>query len=134
MAMLLNIYNENLGATVIIEDDDKVCYAYLVVDESISSDVWLYNVCDAPSEPEWIEGGEMPFANSVAYISSERMNPITTPSDVALDWISKTDSCLEVRVKVRGVVHALLRSGAKPGWCRLAVKSSPIARPLNDGV
>jgi hypothetical protein len=47
---------------VIVEDDDRVAYAYLVREGRIIADVWLYNRLLAPWRPPWNEpGGEMPW-------------------------------------------------------------------------
>lgn len=34
--------------SVVIEDDDKVCYAYLYFNKEIIGDVWLYNNVESP--------------------------------------------------------------------------------------
>ena len=55
---------------VVIEDDERVGYAYLIDSRGeICGDVWLYNRCPAPAEPEWNDPGndpsDAPFAKSI---------------------------------------------------------------------
>jgi hypothetical protein len=63
---------------VIVEDDDRVAYAYLVRDGRIVTDVWLYNRMPAPQRPPWHEPGPvMPFLNSAS--TSTKMAQIEVP-------------------------------------------------------
>lgn len=132
MPMLLQYVNDEVGAKVVFDDDDKAGYVYLLIGEQVVGDVWLYNVVEAPQIPEWTNLENMPFANPVGFASEERFEPINDPAEIALDWVVKSGSLWQVRVILRGMEHALLRAGGKPGWCRLAAKASPIAKPLNE--
>ena len=132
MPMLLEYWNDELGAKVVFDDDGKTGYAYLIVGEKVVGDVWLYNVGESPQNPEWPDRDKMPFANPAGFASEERFEPIRDPNEIAVEWIVDSDGLSQVRVSLKGLEHALLRPGAKPGWCRLAVKPSPVAKPLND--
>lgn len=131
MPMLLEYRNDEVRAKVVFDDDGKTGYAYLIIDDEIVGDVWLYNVGPPPENPEWPDRDKMPFANPAGFASEERFEPINDPAEIALDWVVGSDGLRQVSVTLKGTVHALLRPGAKPGWCRLAANASPIAKPLN---
>ena len=60
--------NQKTGYSVIFDDDGRVAYAYLLApDEHIVSDVWLYNRCESPLQPEWPDQEKIPFANPASY-------------------------------------------------------------------
>jgi hypothetical protein len=123
---------EHLAGTdfsVVVEDDGRVAYAYLRDGESIVSDVWLYNRIDTPEEPEWKDRKKAPFANPIGYVVGDNdIGPIRSTTDVKVSWCGKKD--IEVVIRIHGIRWAVLRQGVKPGWCRLAAKSGPLARPL----
>lgn len=64
-------------------DDGGVAYAYLLNEiGAIVDDVWLYNRCASPSEPEWKEPGKMPFANPVDFVkANEDFSPVKDISE-----------------------------------------------------
>lgn len=132
MPMLLEYRNNESGAKVVFDDDGKTGYAYLIIEEKMVSDVWLYNVGEPPSHPEWPDRDKMPFSNPAEFVSGEKFDPLNEPGEIALNWQTDSNGLQRVIVTLRGIVHAVLQPGAKPGWCRLAVKTSPIARPLNE--
>src|SRR3989442_11885260 len=79
--------------TVLVEDDGRVCYAYtLDEDGKICSDVWLYNRCKTPAEPEWHERENAPFANPASFScqSSEFRLPRSV-EDISVEWIETGD-------------------------------------------
>lgn len=132
MPLLLEYRNDDAGAKLVFDDDGKTAYAYLIVGEKVAGDVWLYNVCESPQKPEWSDRDKMPFANPVGFASEEKFEPIANPADIVLEWEVGSDGLPQVSVFLKGTRHALLRPGAKPGWCRLAANPSPIAKPLNE--
>ena len=130
--LLLEFANDEVGAKLIFEDDCKTGYAYLIVDDKTVGDVWLYNVCAPPKHPEWSDPESMPFANAAEFTTEEEFSPIVNSSEIAVEWDVDLSGLREVALILRGQMHAILRPGAKPGWCRLASKQSPLARPLNE--
>jgi hypothetical protein len=120
------------GAKVVFDDDGKTGYAYLIVDERIVSDVWLYNVGQPPRSAEWPDRAKMPFANPADCVLQVPFEPVTDPGDITCDWLIGPQGLRQVNVIVYGIQHAIMRPGVKPGWCRLAARASPIARPLSD--
>ena len=65
--MLCRFTDQKSGYSVVFDDDGRVAYAYLLNHQgNIISDVWLYNQCKTPKEPEWKTSNNMPFANSLS--------------------------------------------------------------------
>jgi hypothetical protein len=118
---------------IVIEDDGRVGYAYLIDSRGeICGDVWLYNRCPAPDEPEWDDPSGAPFANPSAYVGSCTAFPLPNSSaDIAIDWARADGACL-ARIFVRKRLVAVVKSGAKPGWALLAKKDGPLAKSLNE--
>jgi hypothetical protein len=114
----------------VFDDDGRVAYAYLLKQDEIVSDVWLYNHCSAPKVPEWSDRSKAPFANPEEFAKNDRFRPVRAADDVALVWVRNKRELAAVEVWVRGELHARLVSGVKPGWCRLALKDGPLAKVL----
>ena len=112
---------------IVVEDDARVAYAYLLLDEQIVADVWLYNVGEAPPEITWINPSNAPFQNPRGYCSIDAGLRITERSAVGCHWV-----CGGVAISVDGVLLAFLEGGAKPGWSRLVLRTGPLARPLDE--
>ena len=56
----------------LVEDDDRVGYAYLCDTQGVVADVWLYNVAASGSTPEWSQGAPTPpFLNPRGDFSEE---------------------------------------------------------------
>jgi hypothetical protein len=115
--------------TVVVEDDDRVGYAYLLHGNKIVGDVWLYNRVHAPHRPPWREPERvMPFLNPAEYLDSPEI-PGRSPSAESLQvrWPKRpredrTAICLDERPL------AWLAPGAKPGWSALVMRDGPLAR------
>ncbi|MEO0912171.1 MAG: hypothetical protein AAFY59_04175 [Pseudomonadota bacterium] len=117
------------GFSVVFEDDGRVAYAYLLDgNDRIVGDVWLYNRCVAPLEPEWISPDGMPFANPVGYAREDAgFLPVEEIGDVSVSWSAAPVAAV---VHLRGARFARLMEGSKPGWCVLALKDGPLARVM----
>jgi len=119
------------GWSVNVEDDGRVCYAYLVSAEGrIVSDVWLYNRCGAPAEPEWTDREKAPFANPQGFSGSVDFPLPGDETDVAVRWSRDEEGCVLADVLIGGLVIGRLRAGEKPGWARAAVKDGPLAKMM----
>lgn len=118
---------------VVIEDDGRVGYAYLLdSDGGICGDVWLYNRCPAPSEPEWSDREKAPFANPAAYVvPGGDLSLPASADDISVEWGLKRGAT-EARIFVHGQLAARLICGAKPGWSTLAGKDGPLAKVLKE--
>ena len=114
---------------VIVEDDDRVAYAYLVRDGRIIADVWLYNRLPAPWRPPWNEpGGEMPFLNSVEYTDEDRSTRSPAPEALDVVWPDPSQPDAEITIRIDNQPVAWLAPGTKPGWSALVIRDGPLAR------
>jgi hypothetical protein len=79
---------------VFVEDDGRVCYAYMLDERGkICGDVWLYNRCQTPAEPEWNERENAPFVNPAAFSCQD--SDFRLPSsieDISVEWIEAGDA------------------------------------------
>jgi len=107
---------------VVIEDDGRAGYAYLLDGGVIVSHVWLYN---RGSLIIWDDFGQVPWPNHSALISPERTEPLTDDRAIRCAWDARG-----VDVVIDGTRWARLEHGACPGWSRLAVVDGPLARRL----
>jgi hypothetical protein len=131
MAFLRKFVHGVTSYSVVIEDDDKVCYAYLIRDDHIVGDVWLCNRVPSPKVPEWKDRKNAPFLNPADY----SLDPpcIKLPHDgngLDVSWTPESDETMEVDVHCGGRILARLRHGFKPGWSANAVKDGPLAKAL----
>jgi hypothetical protein len=117
---------------IVIEDNGKVAYAYLVEGGDIVADVWLYNDGTAPVEPEWDCPDKMPFANLRDFVKDTAFAPIRSKQEFSVKWHCEGNSLGRADIYVRERLHARMEPGAKPGWCVLAAKDGLLARVLLD--
>lgn len=116
---------------ILVEDDGKVCYAYMLdEDGKICGDVWLYNRCQTPAEPEWHERENLPFANPASFSrQSADFCPPRSAEEISVEWI-QTGEFEVARIYLSNAYFAKLVHGAKPGWSLLAAKDGPLAQAL----
>lgn len=120
----------NEAYSLIIEDDGRVAYAYLMKYEDIIGDVWLYNQVDAPNYTNW-EDGKMPFLNPIEYIEDDMLiNPIKYENEISCEWetLVNKEPISEVRIYLRGKLIAKMKPGSKPGWSTIVKKDGPLAK------
>ena len=115
------------GRAVVLEDDGRVAYAYLLDHEKVVCDVWLYNVAAAPNAVDWNDESQMPFLNPQKFCKVEVVPRLAQQSSVECVWCEEG-----VEVIIDGVLMARLEPGAKPGWSRLALRPGPLAKPLES--
>lgn len=115
--------------TVVLDDDDRVAYAYLRERDVIIGDVWLYNQSQAPLNAEWSDPENAPFLNPVEFADENSLGPVVDENDVRVIWSTGSED-FEAVIQIYGLDWAVLKSGSKPGWCRLAKKSGPLAKRL----
>ncbi|MGY4303513.1 hypothetical protein ACVIJ6_000756 [Bradyrhizobium sp. USDA 4369] len=121
------------AATIVVEDDGRVAYAYwLDAEGAIRGDVWLYNRCLAPEQPEWDARDAAPYANPAEFVDGAiEFSPPTSASCITVEWL-RFNAELIARVRVSEMLVAQLKHGSKPGWSRLAAKDGPLALCLTD--
>ena len=121
--------------SVVFEDDGRVAYAYLLNPSgSIVADVWLYNCCYTPVEPEWKDPKNMPFINPQAYVNEsehDAFHAVDSISDVKIDWCNDAEN-VKVRIYIRNKYFASLDEGVAPGSSLFASKDGPLAKVLNS--
>lgn len=118
--------------SLIFDDDGRTGYAYLLRNGNHVGDVWLYNRCVTPIEPEWVQRPRVPFANCAAFVSDDPFDPPKSMAAVSVEWIDTEDTeALMVMVFIHGRLHATIRAGEKPGRCRLARRDGPLAKILS---
>jgi hypothetical protein len=134
LSCLINIPDENSEFSVVIEDDDRVAYAYLREKDRMVGDVWLYNCIPVGDKPEWSDPKKLPFVNPTSYIHDKQLIPrIICTDDIYLKWYF--DSGIFVRVEIylrNSTMIALLKKGSRPGWSLLAKRNSPLANTLDS--
>lgn len=124
--------NPASGHRVVFEDNGRVAYGYLLdPDEKIIGDVWLYNRCETPREPEWDAPDLLPFANPAEYSKDHSgFRPVEDPSEVTVAWTPLDGGRMRAAISVRGSVFGILEDGCKPGCARMAAKDGPLAKVL----
>ncbi len=115
--------------SVVIDDDDRVAYAYLLESEKIVGDVWLYNVEPAPQKAEWGDRSLSPFLNPQQF-ATEDAPRIVEVTKVDVKWVWDGEKLLRAEIHQDDQRLAVMNSGARPGWCRNARKDGPLAKVL----
>jgi hypothetical protein len=120
------------GSSVDVEDDGRVCYAYfLSPDGQIVGDVWLYNRCEAPVDPEWTDRAKAPYANPRGYAQDPPSFQLPQDeTDVAVRWRRDERGNRVADILVGDLLIGRLHAGQKPGWARAAMKDGPLAKVL----
>ena len=115
--------------SVVIKDDGRVAYAYLMEGEDSIGDVWLYNQQEAPNDSNW-DKQQLPYLNPEEYLNKEvRVSPIKDKSEVYFEWNeSLSDGSIEVSIYIRDKFIAQIITGSKPGWSTLVIKDGPLAQ------
>jgi hypothetical protein len=123
------------GCRVVIEDDGRVAYAYLLdASREIISDVWLYNRSAAPEEPDWDRRPSTAFLNPLDYVRTDLTFELPDDeAEFAIGWHLQNSADPKVNVQLRNQLWATMAPGAKPGCCRLAKMDGPLARLLPLG-
>lgn len=117
--------------TVVVEEDENVCYAYLLLEGAVVFDAWAYNRTPAPLLASWKPSDrKMPSVNSAEYVNGTGVLDEVQPNRLSVSWPIDIDSdpSAEVVVCVDGDPIVWLAFGAKPGWAALAVRDGPLAR------
>ena len=130
---MLKFELEDTDYFLLFDDNGRVAYAYLYKGDEIIGDVWLYNVCPAPLEPEWKHRSKPPFANPKKFISDRIIKPIFSPNELTVKWEKdENDDFLTVLIYLRGELFAGISPGSKPGWSRLTIKNGPLSKTMPE--
>ena len=120
-------YDAPDGRRLVLEDDGRVAYAYLLEHGEIVGDVWLYNVGPDPEEVNWQERADAPLRNPARYCTAQVLPRIDQRRSITCVWSEQG-----VSLHVDGFRWAYLRKGSKPGWSIKARTSGPLARPFDS--
>ncbi|HEX8549536.1 MAG TPA: hypothetical protein VF691_21415 [Cytophagaceae bacterium] len=123
-------YKRDNRLSFIIDCNGNVAYAYLLKDEDIVSDVWLYNVEETPEVINWEDKHSMPFLNPKNYTRNDKkISDIKDLDEVSLEW-----ECLQNEVTVTAYFNnslkVILKLGTSPGWSNNVFKDGPLAKVL----
>ena len=110
---------------VLLEDNGRAAYAYLLSRGAVVSSVWLYNVVEAPALVDWSIDAEFPLLNPRAYCNQAVSIRVRSSSHVECAWFASG-----VAISIDGLLWACLKQGITPGWSRGAAVAGPLARPL----
>lgn len=128
--LLADFTSPNHDYRLTFDDDGRVAYAYLKHFNKIVGDVWIYNRCETPDEPEWRDRTKAPFANPRAYtLADGRMRDPVALDDVQVRW-DADDGHVTAYIYISGDLVASVREGDKPGRSKFAAKDGPLAKRL----
>src|SRR6516225_6910523 len=112
MAILHRYDCEGLPFAVVVDDDDRVAYAYLLMDEKIVGDVWLYNRQPAQTrEQEWKDRAKLPFLNPRDFILDIDVSPITEETPLRIAWVKSGSALRRVELFRDNELLAILAPG-----------------------
>lgn len=120
--------------SLIIEDDGKACYAYLLFDNKVIGDIWLYNQSETPIAPEWNKKEAMPFLNPKEFTKDvNEIGLLDCNREIEIQWSFVDDNCTidQVKIHVDGRIVAVMKQNSKPGQSINAKKDGPLAKLLN---
>ena len=122
-----------LGCHLTIEDDDNVCYAYLLRNNRIVGDVWLYNRGHTPESVDWADKSLMPFKNPLGYAAEGAawQDAIDDNGDLKIEWES-LNGLMHVFIYFKGWLLAVLVDGSMPGYNSLAAADGPLAKVMPE--
>jgi len=114
--------------SLLIEDDGRVAYAYLLEYGDVIGDVWLYNQASAPADSNWFDQ-QTPYLNPAEYLTKDAaIKHINNENEIRCEWLaSADDGSIEVGIYIRDKFIAQVSSGSKPGWSILVMKDGPLA-------
>jgi hypothetical protein len=117
----------------VVEDNGRVAYAYLIRENKMIGDLWLYNQAESPTEPEWRDRTKMPFLNPASFVDMGAMSqPLQSSDDIAAEWELGGDGvATKVALYLHGQLYGVLAPMVKPGWCVAVLKDGPLAKRLS---
>lgn len=132
MSVLRQIPHPDGVHSFVVEDDDRVCYLYLLEGSRVVADVWLYNAAPAGVEPEWKRPDArslMPFQNPPP-LGRQDAERLSATNDIQATW-NTGEAAVGGDLFVDGERIASLKVGDRPGRSRNAIKDGPLAKVLS---
>lgn len=129
--LILNFESPSDDFILTFEDNGKVAYAYLKNEGDFVGDVWLYNRCSTPKDPEWKDRNNIPFANCSKYMSEGGvMKKEVGVEDVLVDWEEEEQGPVAY-IYIFKDLYGVIGVNDKPGYARFAIKDGPLARVMD---
>ncbi|WGL59040.1 hypothetical protein QEJ31_10970 [Pigmentibacter sp. JX0631] len=108
-------------------------YAYLLKEDKIISDLWLFNITSSPITEPWKEKKIPPFQNSIIYAIENEFN---------YSQIDETNYCIIFQQSLKNGIYAkilfsgfligIISENFKPGWSIFSKKNGPLAQRMVD--
>lgn len=123
------IFYKATDNSVVIEEDGNTCYAYLMVGEEITGDVWLYN---SKNTPNFIDLNEdLPYPNPSEYTDNIfRISNEDYLENISIDWSINAND-VKVSIEFGNGLKALLKTNLFPGYTNNVKKDGPLALSLH---
>lgn len=121
--------------SVIIDEDNSTVYGYLMCDEEIVSDVWLYNIRNSPDFVDWDDPELMPFPSPIGLSRPDsEIVRIIDPSLIKVQWGYSKLNTIQASIYYANILLAVLFEGEFPGISINAKCDSRLANVFfNDG-
>ena len=121
--------------SVIIDEDNSTVYGYLMRDEEIVSDVWLYNIGKSPDFVEWDDPELMPFPSPTGLSRPDsEIVRIVDSSLIKVEWGRSKLNIVQASIYYANILLAILFEGGFPGTSINAMCDSRLANVFfNDG-
>lgn len=133
MAYFDQFFNQkNPSFSIVIEDDDKVCYAYLYHNHKIVGDVWIYNSVETVDIVDWRNKEDLPFANPNNFVKINIM-PFNQSSQINVSW-GVDNNIVFAEIYLVDALLVRLKEGACPGWSTLVKEDDPLALIYMDRI
>lgn len=119
---------------LLVEDDDRTCYAYLLCAGVVVSDTWISNRVRAAT-PEWTLPNAralMPFTNPVPFVDCVDYGIRELDREALNVDFGGANDAITVHIRAANEIVAVVCASTKPGWSALAMSDGPCARALSS--
>ena len=120
--------------SLVIDEENSVCYAYLKKHGVIVNHVWLYNRGETPTIPLWTQKGiEPPFKNSSEYISDLNFQAPNSEEDFTISISAENEESFNyIDILIKGICFGRFLWNIKPGYAKLSKSENRLAKPLHE--
>ncbi len=120
--------SSNQEFSIVIEDNGYVAYAYLLKNEDIISELWLYNRGNILYD-NWdnISEDDFPLQNLDCFIN-KTIKPISTDKDINIKWSFNDDNNIKAYIFIHDELIGSLESKEPIGFSKLVFQDTPIAK------
>ena len=120
--------------SLVIDEENSVCYAYLKMHGVIVNHVWLYNRGESPNIAPWTQTGiDPPFKNSSEYILDLNFQAPKSEDDFSISILTENEESFNhVDILIKGICFGRFMWNIKPGYAKLSKSENRLAKPLSD--